>query len=265
MDNLMDVPPTLTSPPFNRIDGRKLVGSVAPRANLTGDERDSMYALLCTYFDGTRRAQFDADLAEKESVMLLRDRGTGEIQGFSTLMRLEIRVDGRDIVAFFSGDTIVAAQYWGESILSRLWSRTVFAEADIIVADRPSPQVFWFLICSGYKTFRFLPVFFRKFYPHPEWRTPDELQRILDSLGRAKFSDRYDAASGIVRLEQPMPLRHGIADVTGQRLRDRMVAFFTSRNPGHERGDELACITEISRSNLTRAGLRMVDTHGPGA
>lgn len=265
MDNLMDVQPTLTSPPFDRIGGRKLVGSVAPRENLTGSERDRMYALLCTYFEGTRRAQFDADLDEKESVLLLRDRDTEEIQGFSTLMRLEILVDGHDVVAFFSGDTIVAAQYWGESILSRLWSRTVFAEADIIAADRPSPRIFWFLICSGYKTFRFLPVFFRKFYPHPERRTPDEVQRILNSLGSAKFNHRYDAASGIVRLEQPTPLRHGIADVTEQRLRDPLVAFFASRNPGHERGDELACITEISRSNLTRAGLRMVDTHGPAA
>ncbi len=258
MNNLMDVPPTLTSPPYNRIDGRKLMGSVAPRANLTRHERDRMYALLCAHFDGTRSSQFDADLTEKESVMLLRDRDTGEIQGFSTLMRLAIRVDGRDIVAFFSGDTIVAAEYRGESILSRLWSRAVFAEADILLAGRPSPRVFWFLICSGYKTFRFLPVFFRRFYPHPERRAPDDLRCILDSLGRAKFGDRYDAASGIVRLEHPTPLRHGIADVTEQRLRDPMVEFFTSRNPGHARGDELACLTEISRPNLTRAGLRMV-------
>jgi len=219
-----------------------------------------MYALLRAYFEGTCRAQFDADLAEKESVLLLRDRDTGEIQGFSTLMPLKLTVDGRDIVAFFSGDTIVAAEYWGESILSRLWSRIVFEEADLIAAERPSTRVFWFLICSGYKTFRFLPVFFRQFYPHPEAATPDDVQRILDTLGQAKFGPRYDAASGIVRLEQPTPLRHGIADVTGQRLRDPLVAFFARRNPGHINGDELACITEISRSNLTRAGERMVDT-----
>jgi hypothetical protein len=265
MDNWMDVPPTLTSPPFNPIGGRKLAGSASPRANLTGHERDRMYALLRTYFDGTRRAQFDADLDEKESVMLLRDRETGEIQGFSTLMRLEISVDGRDIVAFFSGDTIVAAPYWGESILSRLWSRTVFAEADLIVAERPHCRIFWFLICSGYKTFRFLPVFFRTFHPHPEVQTPNELQRVLDALGTAKFGGRYDAASGIVRLEQPTPLRHGIADITAQRLRDPLVTFFMGRNPGYGRGDELACITEISRSNLTRAGQRMVDVRGADA
>jgi hypothetical protein len=116
------------------------------------------------------------------------------------------------------------------------------------------------LICSGYKTFRFLPVFFRDFYPNPEADTPHEIQHILDALGRAKFGDRYDAASGIVRLPRPMPLRDGIADVTGQRLRDPMVAFFAGRNPGHGNGDELACVTELTRSNLTRAGERMLDS-----
>jgi hypothetical protein len=217
-----------------------------------------MYALLSTYFTGTRRRQFDADLGEKESVVLLRDVDTGEIQGFSTFMRIEISVDGIDVVAFFSGDTIVDARYWGETILSRLWSKTVFAEAGCIVAERPSARVFWFLICSGYKTFRFLPVFFRRFYPNPEAPTPENIQRILDTLGRTKFGERFDTASGIVRFEHAAPLRRGIADVTEQRLRDPLIAFFTSVNPSHTRGDELACITEISRSNLTRAGQRMV-------
>ena len=262
MNNLMDVPPTSTSPLSNGADGRHLVGSVVPREKLTAAERDRVYALLATYFAGTRRARFDADLAEKESVVLLRHRDTEEIQGFSTLMRMEVLVDGRDIVAFFSGDTIVAAEYWGDSILCRLWSQTVFAEADCIIAERPCAQVFWFLICSGYKTFRFLPVFFRTYYPNPEARTPDDVQRILDTLGTAKFGNRYDA--GVVRLEQAAPLRPGVADVTEQRLRDPLVAFFTSRNPGHALGDELACITAISRSNLTRAGERMVGSRrGP--
>jgi hypothetical protein len=173
-------------------------------------------------------------------------------------MRMELSVDAREVVAFFSGDTIVAADYRSDSILSRLWSRTVFAEAAKIVAKRPAVQVYWFLICSGYKTYRFLPIFFRRFFPNPGARTPDDVQRILDALGKAKFGSRYDAATGVVRLEEPTPLRPGVADLTEQRLRDPLVVFFAGRNPGHTLGDELACITEISRTNLTRAGERMV-------
>jgi hypothetical protein len=257
MNNLMDVLPTLKSPLCESLGGKGLTGSVVSRASLTASDRDRMYDLLFKYFAGTARDRFEADLQEKESVVLLRDV-RGRIEGFSTYMRIEIPIDGQDIVAFFSGDTIVAREYWGETILSRLWSQTVFAEADRIVAERPTAQVYWFLICSGYKTFRFLPVFFREFYPHPAATTPPHIRGILHSLGQRKFGPHYDSTSGIVRLPHASALRHGVADLTEHRLRDPLVAFFTAVNPRHAEGEELACLTRISRTNLTRAGDRMV-------
>lgn len=249
---------TLISPPFEAGCERRLAGVAVARTSLTAQERGEMYGLFQTYFAGTTRAQFETDLAEKEAVVLLRDSENKRVQGFSTLMRMEVRVDERDIVAFYSGDTIVAREYWGETELSRLWSRTVFAEADRIVAQRPETRVYWFLICSGYKTWRFLPVFFQEFYPNPENPTPPHIQHILDALGERKFGEQYQKQTGVVHLRTATPLRQGVADVTEQRLRDPRVAFFARMNPGHMQGDELACLTEISRSNLTRAGERMV-------
>lgn len=225
---------------------------------LTRGESRRMYELLSTYFLRTSHAQFESDLAEKESIVLLRDLRDGQIQGFSTLMRLAATIDGREIVAFFSGDTIVAQEFWGETILSRLWSQTVFAEADRIRERNPDTSVFWFLICSGYKTWRFLPVFFREYYPHPEKPTSSPVKRILDVLGERKFGTEYCAEQGVVRFRSANPLREGVAEVTEERLRNPLIAFFHRTNPGHIRGDELACLTEISRSNLTRAGERMV-------
>jgi hypothetical protein len=253
----MDVLPTLKSPLCESLSGKGLTGSVVPRESLTTVDRDRMYDLLSTYFAGTMRDRFESDLQEKESVVLLRD-ARGWIQGFSTYMRIETPIDGQDIVAFFSGDTIVAREYWGETILSRLWSQTVFTEADRIVAERPAAQVYWFLICSGYKTFRFLPLFFREFYPHPAAATPPDISTILHSLGHRKFGPHYDPTCGIVRLPHATPLRHGVADLTVHRLRDPLVAFFTAMNPRHTEGEELACLTRISRTNLTRAGERLV-------
>ncbi len=250
--------PTSISPPFEAGCGRRLGGAVVARADLTVAERDEMYGLLVSYFVGTSRLQFESDLAEKEAAILLRDAESGQIQGFSTLMRIAACVDARQIVAFFSGDTIVAHQYWGESELSRLWSRTVFAEAHRILAKQPETSVYWFLICSGYKTWRFLPVFFREYYPNAKAPTPPHVKHILDALGECKFGNQYDTRTGVVRLRSAAPLRSGVADVTDQRLRDPRIAFFTKMNPGHLLGDELACLTELSRSNLTRAGERMV-------
>ncbi|HEX7288555.1 MAG TPA: hypothetical protein VF532_20390 [Candidatus Angelobacter sp.] len=258
MNNSTSALPTLTQPRFDPGCERRLAGSVVARTALTHGERNEMYELLEMYFAGTCRARFEADLAEKESVILLRDAESGRIQGFSTSMRISACIDGQEVVAFFSGDTIVAREFWGESLLSRLWSQTAFAEADRIVAAHPAARVYWFLICSGYRTWRFLPVFFREFYPHPERPTPPHEQRILDTLGAQKFGDQYMSGSGVVRFDSATPLRQGVAEVTDRHLRDPHIAFFSRMNPGHATGDELACLTEISRANLTRAGVRMV-------
>lgn len=236
----------------------KMVGSVLLRGSVTAAERGEMYGLMETYFSGTSRRQFEADLEEKESVFLLRDSVSGQIQGFSTSMRLHARIADQDIVAFFSGDTIIAREYWGNSLLPRLWSQTVFAEAEHITAARPRTRVYWYLICSGYRTFRFLPVFFREYWPNMYGPTPAHQRNILDTLGIQKFGNQYLRGPGVVRLRSATPLCDGISDITERRLTDPQVAFFARMNPGHARGDELASLTEITPTNLTKAGQRMV-------
>ena len=258
MSDLITALPTSTSPPFELARAKRLEGSVEPRTRLTLPERDRMYELLETYFRGTSREQFESDLAEKDQVILLRDLKDRQIQGFSTSMRMTLEVGAQRMEAFFSGDTIVAREFWGETLLSRLWSQTIFAETDRIRERHPEKRVYWFLICSGYKTWRFLPVFFKTYFPNPQQATPPEMQRILDELGQRKFGAQYIPREGVVRFRSATPLREGVADMTDERLRDPLIAFFQQMNPGHMQGDELACLTEITRSNLTRAGERMV-------
>jgi hypothetical protein len=258
MSDLITALLTSTSPPFELAPAKRLEGCVERRERVSPRERDRMYELLATYFRGTTREQFENDLAEKDVVILLRDLKDGQIQGFSTLMRMTVEGNGQNIVAFFSGDTIVAREFWGETLLSRLWSQTIFAETDRIRERNPETRVYWFLICSGYKTWRFLPVFFKSYFPNPCGATPSQIQKILDDLGQRKFGDEYIRQEGVVRFRSATPLRKGVADVTEERLRDPLIAFFRRTNPGHVRGDELACLTEITRSNLTRAGERMV-------
>lgn len=234
---------------------KSLTGQVRPVADLHPAECDRMYTLLTSYFANTTPAQFARDLAEKEWVIVLHDEATGQIQGFSTLMRLRAVVDAQPIVAFFSGDTIIDRSYWSELELPRLWARHVFG----LAAEIHDARVYWFLISSGYKTYRFLPVFFREFYPTCGRPTPPAVQRVLDTLGRLKFGGAYDPSRGVVRLAQPAPLRPGVAEIHERRLRDPHVAFFVAANPGHIYGDELACLTELTPANLTAAGRRMAE------
>jgi hypothetical protein len=84
------------------------------------------------------------------------------------------------------------------------------------------------------------------------------MRRILDALAMAKFGAAYDATRGVVRLPGATPLRHGVAEITPRRLRDPHVAFFVAANPGHARGDELACLVRVTPDNVTRAGRRML-------
>jgi hypothetical protein len=231
-----------------------LTGCVRPVREVTPIEREQMYVLLKEYFNNVTQLQFEHDLAEKEWAVLLTDAGTGQIQGFSTLVRLRIAVDDQPVVAFFSGDTIIHRHYWGETELPRLWSRHVFSLAETI----PDARVYWFLISSGYKTYRFLPVFFREFYPTYQRPTPPAVKRVLDRLAHLKFPGEYNPDTGIIRFAEAAPLRPGVAEVTKQRLKNPHVAFFVTANPGYAHGDQLACLVELTYTNLTRAGRRVL-------
>lgn len=232
---------------------QQLTGHIKPIAALTPGEHEQMYRLMCSYYEYVTWAQFQRDLDEKEWVALLTDPEAGHILGFSTAMRLHLTVDEQPIVAFFSGDTIVHHTCWGETVLPRLMCRYVFA----LIATLTIPA-YWFLISSGYKTYRFLPVFFREFYPTYQHPTPPAMQRILDTVARHKFPTEYDPNSGIVQLKHPTPLRPGIVAITPHRLNDPHVAFFLAANPGYTAGDELACIAPLHRENLTGVGRRIL-------
>lgn len=216
--------------------------------------RTAMFALFETYFEGATRGQFDADLRDKSWAIILEDGDNGRLCGFSTLATFEATVDGERVVAVVSGDTIVDRDYWGETQLARVWSRKAFELADALAPRR----VFWLLICSGYKTYRFLPVFYREFFPRHDIATPRCVARLMEALASARYGSAYDPATGIVRFAQPSRLRDGVAAVTDDRMKDPHVAFFQSANPGHECGDELVCITELTPGNLTAAGRRML-------
>jgi hypothetical protein len=233
----------------------RLTGQVQRVGELGPAQLDRMYTLLTCYFTNITPAGFKSDLAEKEWVIVLIDTHTGQMRGFSTLMRLHTTVDGQPVTAFFSGDTIIQREYWGDTALPRLWAQHVFSVAETI---RPE-KVYWFLICSGYKTYRFLSVFFRVFYPNYQQCPPPAIKKLLDTLGRLKFPTEYDPVTGVVRLAHRTPLRPGVAAITARHLKDPHIAFFAAANPGHIYGDELACLTEITPTNLTPAGRRMLE------
>jgi hypothetical protein len=232
-----------------------LTGRIVEVAELWPRSRDEMFALIDRHFDGMSRATFEADLDEKQWVIQLLDSATGVIRGFSTQVLWELDVDGRRVSAVYSGDTIVDRDHWGSNLLAQLWGQFVIS----LIDERPDSELLWFLISMGYKTYRFLPVFFCEFYPRHDAPTPRWAKAIIDAAACFKYASAYDAPAGIIRASpKACRLRAGVADVTAERLQDPHIRFFAERNPGHARGDELCCIAPLNRANFTKAAYRLL-------
>lgn len=228
-------------------------GRIARRENLSCAEREAMYSVLNRHFLGVARHDFFRDLEEKQWALLLED-ASGCLRGFSTLLTYETAHSGRRIGVVCSGDTIVDRTARSTTVLARTWLSAAAGLSDHF--DRGS--LYWLLICSGYRTYRFLPVFWREFYPRCDAPTPPSMQQLMDALASQRWGTRYRQTEGIVRLSNPQILRHTLAAVPHERTRDPHVSFFFRANPGHTRGHELVCLCELSERNLTRAGLRIL-------
>lgn len=222
-----------------------------PVPSLGRAERAELRALLERHFDGVRPDDFEADLAEKDRIVVLRDGG-GRLRGFSTLALYRSAAAGARVL--FSGDTIVDPEAWRSPVAVRAWLRAALA----LQGEAPAEPLWWFLLSSGHRTFRVMATLFRARVPAPGGDDP-AASALLDALARERFGAAWDAAAGVVRLPRSVHrLRPGVGDVTEARLRDPAVALFAARNPGHAAGDELACLCALSRENLTPAGRRLL-------
>jgi hypothetical protein len=216
-------------------------------------ERDrlAMYSLLSTHFEGVTPATFEADLHQKNWVILMEKNGI--LKGFSTLLFYQTEFGGEIISVVYSGDTIVDPSAWSSSTLSKAW----IAAVKKLRRDYPEGKLYWLLISSGYRTYRFLPTFWREFYPRFDLTTPLATRELMEFLGRDRFGECYNRETGIVRFPHPQKLRGKLKGIPPERLKDSHVNFFNTKNPGHLLGDELLCLTEIAEANLTPAGRRM--------
>jgi hypothetical protein len=120
-----------------------------------------------------------------------------------------------------------------------------------------SDRLYWFLLVSGYRTYRLLPVFSQFFFPRFDQPTPDDTQTLMDTMAVERFGRNYDPKTGVVRLDVPSVLKGQFRDIPENRMTDLNIAYFAERNPGHLQGDELLCFAELSESKLTRLGKRM--------
>ena len=227
-------------------------GEVIRQSELDDDTRREMHELFCRQFDNVPYLSFNADLAEKNWVLLLR-RDDGSLGGFSSMHLYDVDVDGETKTIVYSGDTVVDTDTWSDSALSYYWMGAI----DYLRRLHHSDELIWFLLVSGYRTYRFLPVYSQYFYPRHDRDTPADVQSLMHRLASDRFAESYDAETGIVRLAVPAILKPELRGIPENRLGDPHIAFFAAQNPGHELGDELVCFCVLAEDKLTRLGKRM--------
>jgi hypothetical protein len=233
---------------------RRLQGRTVAVSGLDESTRRTAFALFARAYEGADWPRFLSDLEEKQHVILMRDLQTGELKGFSTVsVRVEATDRGKAIIVF-SGDTVVDRDYWGQKVLHRQLS-LLFMRLQIRNPLRP---VYWFLVSKGYKTYLGLINNFPVSIPRHERPDDPRLRRLLDRLALARFGSTYDVASGIAVNVAHERVRPGLAPIDASVLANPRVLFFVERNPGHARGDELACLGLVRKRDAARIALRTV-------
>ena len=233
---------------------RALVARTLAVAALDDATRDAAFHLFRVAYEGTSRERFERDLAEKQHIILLHDRATGALKGFSTVLVRQVWSRRGRATVVFSGDTVIDRAYWGQKQLQLAFARLLAS----LKVRNPSRPLYWFLISKGYKTYLLLAHAFPRAVPRMGTPEDPALRAVLDELATERFGEQYDRAAGLVRYETPHErVRDGVAPVTEAALANPHVCFFVARNPEHASGVELACLADVRLRDLARAVVRI--------
>jgi hypothetical protein len=223
-----------------------LMSEIVPAGELGEPDRAAMFRLYERYYDAADRDRFEADLAEKQLVVVVRAAG---LVGFTTIAVDSLKIGGSTVHYLFSGDTVLDASHWGDPILLRAW----FRAAGAVKANAGAGRLFWFTVIKGHRTFRILPNFFRRFVPAPEGAADPGLLDVRNRIAVRRYGDCFDPETGLVDFGCSLGhLRAEWADAEAAAGRNRHAAFFLRANPRYASGVELACLAEFDPGNLLR-------------
>lgn len=226
----------------------QLSANITTPDQLERTTRTEMYDLYAQFYDSTSQEMFDNDLNNKTHVLLLQDNRK-RVRGFTCIARYPHTFNGDPCQIVYSGDTIIHQDFWGEQTLPEAWIELT----GNFKSEYPTLPLFWFLIVKGYRTYRYLSIFSRQYYPHHQETTPADIQTLLNELASNRFPDHYNAQSGLIQFPKSRGhLGNTVSGIPDNALKRREVQFFLERNPRYTNGDELVCITELSVDNLSR-------------
>ena len=208
-----------------------------------------LYTLYQTYYGGTTPELFCRDLQEKDQILILQDNQAPI--GFTTLKIIHSQHQNQPIRAIFSGDTIIRHQYWGSQTLPLAWCELVGK----IQAQQPHIPLYWLLIVKGDRTYRYLNVFSKQYYPNRKTPPPPPPQNQKHNQPPQPHGAPYLTHNPI----QHNPPTQGHLKARWHNSaagRNPEAQFFAEKNPHYQQGDELVCLTLLDAGNLKSFALR---------
>ena len=227
-----------------------LRATIHAASRLSAGELARMFELMDAHYENVTRDGFQRDLTAKRWAILLRDKDN-RLQGFSTLQLFTLE----DATYLYSGDTIVNPEHWLDGGLVGAFGHVLLRLFEEVGEER----LYWFLISKGFRTYRLLPLHFPTYLPAAGHADDPELLARRDAAARHLFGHAFDPRTGCI-LAGPGKdhLRPELAGIPEHRRGDPHVAFFLAQNPGYAQGDELACLTPLTRANLTAMARRQI-------
>jgi hypothetical protein len=229
---------------------RKLTARYRRLRAISVDDIAQMHRLFSSVYENADVPTFLLDLSKKDGAILVRDRETREICGFTTIKKVALWDGTRRAIGVFSGDTVLDPACWGDRALKDAFTRYLL----FLWLTSPGVPLYWLLISKGYKTYLLLARNFVNYHPRPDGVIDPRLARLVRDYTEQLFPGKYDERRNILDFgEGSQRLREEIAPITAEmRLNDPVINYFERSNPGWRMGHELPCIAEVSISLLRR-------------
>lgn len=224
---------------------KKLTFKTIKVSDLNLSQKNDMFEVFSKYYNNISKEAFEKDLNDKDIVFLLLDKQSLRIVGFSTLLNIFVKVNGKSIRGVFSGDTILEKQYWGNGTLGLAFLRYLFIQK----LKNPFKPLYWYLISKGFKTYLMMANNFKNHFPRYEFETPSETKDLISAFSRELYPKNYCSQSGLLKFkgeESKDSLKGSVAPITKDMIKNHpRIKFFADKNSGWEKGDELCCLAKM--------------------
>ncbi len=237
-------------------DKKTFSSMIIPLPKISEADKSMMFDLMSKYYDNLTEESFYGDMNEKDWCIIIKD-DSGNILGFSTIQVFDVLFEGKKIIMLFSGDTIVAREFWKYNFLVGPFGHFLL----YLINNFGEHEKYWLLISKGYRTYRFLPLYFKEFYPCHDKETPRYINDLIDHVAADKFRELYDPDTKIIMNKSGNNyLREELNFISAEKRKNPHINYFMQKNRNYIRGDELVCLTKINKENLNKIACKITDS-----